>query len=149
MTADRFVTCARGHSHWGAAGAAGLLLLHRDRGSVRYLLQRRPDGVTEPGTYGLPGGALRDGETPEQAARRECGEELEVVPDYRLLRTRTDDHGGWTYYTIVGEVVERFATSVTMESAGTVWVTREEAGRLPLHPWLRETWDLVARTPRT
>jgi len=51
-----------------------------------FLIQRRPAGVPLAGLWEFPGGKVRPGETPEQAAVRECQEEtgldVEVVGTY-------------------------------------------------------------------
>ena len=71
---------------WEATGgrtlllpSAGLIALDR---SGRLLLQRRSDD----GTWGLTGGFLEIGETPEDAIRREAREELDLeLGDLELL----------------------------------------------------------------
>jgi 8-oxo-dGTP pyrophosphatase MutT (NUDIX family) len=149
MSADRWTTCRRGHVHWGAAGAAGALLFYRDPdGTPRYLLQQRAPWVDHGGTYSTPGGALAPGETPEQAARREVWEELGAAPDFLVAGTYRDDHGGWAYWTVLGEVDRPFAPGQMAEGVGTVWVTRAEAEALPLHPGLRATWGHVIAPDR-
>ncbi len=47
----------------------------------RFLIGKRPAGVPLAGLWEFPGGKIQPGETPEQAAERECGEEtgLQVV----------------------------------------------------------------------
>jgi hypothetical protein len=78
---DRFVTCSKGHEHWGAHGAAGLLLRHRDgEGPVRYLLQKRSADVDHAGQWSIPSGARGKDETPEQGAEREFREEMGRLP---------------------------------------------------------------------
>lgn len=47
-------------------------------GAGRILIARRPLGVHLGGLWELPGGKVRPGETPEEAARRESREELGV-----------------------------------------------------------------------
>lgn len=41
----------------------------------KYLIQQRPPGVVLAGLWEFPGGKIEAGETPEQAAVRECWEE--------------------------------------------------------------------------
>jgi 8-oxo-dGTP pyrophosphatase MutT (NUDIX family) len=69
-----------------------LAMLHRDG---RWLMQLRDDipGIIAPGCWGLFGGHLDAGETPEQAVRRELLEEinwqplrLEYVMEHRIPR---------------------------------------------------------------
>ncbi len=73
--------------HFRDAAAA---LLTVDDG--RYLMQLRDDraGVFYPGHWGLFGGAVEAGETPEEALRRELMEEIAFVPDDLRLFTRMD-----------------------------------------------------------
>lgn len=54
------------------AKAAGILFVHD--GAV-LLLKRSASSQDEPRTWGLPGGHIEPGESPEQAARRELQEE--------------------------------------------------------------------------
>ena len=64
--------------------------------SDRVLIGRRPAGVVLPGLWEFPGGKIARGETPAQAAARECQEEagLEVVAGRTLDATQyTYDHG--------------------------------------------------------
>jgi mutator protein MutT len=62
----------------------------------RFLVGRRPPGVALGGLWEFPGGKIEPGETPEQAAVRECGEEtgivVRVVASYPE-HTQQYDHG--------------------------------------------------------
>ncbi len=136
MSNDRWTTCRQGHRHWGAAGAAGLLLRHTDvGGTVRLLLQHRAPWVHHGDTWSIPGGAILDGETPVEAAVRETREETGgVPPDLVVDRVDVDDHGGWAYRTVVADVRERTLSGDTDEQHGTAWFTSHEMVGLELHP---------------
>jgi 8-oxo-dGTP pyrophosphatase MutT (NUDIX family) len=58
----------------------------------RYLLQHRDDlpHIWFPGAWGLFGGAIEPGETPEAVRRRELAEEIGVVPARLAYFTRFD-----------------------------------------------------------
>lgn len=142
--ASHWVHCDQGHEHWGPSGAAGVLLRHTDaKGVRRYLLERRADWVDHGGTWGIPGGAINPGESPEQAAQREAAEELGRDVHFRHVRTHTDDHGGWAYHTVIGDTDDPIEGGRTHESHGTRWVTEDEMKQLPLHPGFAATWQHV------
>ena len=131
--------------HWGSAGAAGLLLRHTDQnGTARYLLQHRSGPVQHPARGASPGGALQRGESPLHAALREASEEMGDLPVKVMVEhVFTEDHGGWSYSVVLGEVAERFHTRPGPEQRGTGWFTRAEMRELPLFPGSSETFDSV------
>lgn len=125
-------------THWGPHGAAGLLIHHDDPedGQTRYLLQKRAPWVDHGGTWGIPGGALHEGESPEEGARREAEEEMGELPDGLVHhRTHSDDHGGWVYHTVRMRADEPFHPGEwDDESTGHGWFTRAEMRNMDLHP---------------
>lgn len=139
---DGWVRCERGHRHWGRHGAAGLLLRYRDGDAVSVLLQHRAEWSHHGGTWGLPGGARDSDETVEQAALREAVEETGVNVSLVVVESVwCDDHGGWSYTTVVAAAPSRLP--VSEESGETVelrWVPEAEVVRLPLHPGFAATW---------
>jgi 8-oxo-dGTP diphosphatase len=135
--AERWFTCRAGHLHWGALGGAGILFRVEGASAdaTRYLLTQRSRWVDEGGTWGIPGGALRDAESPEQAARRETLEEIGVLPNHRI--TGVDPRpcgGGWTFTVIHAVVDAPFEAFAARETDATGWFTRAQMLRLPLHP---------------
>ncbi len=142
---DGWVRCASGHRHWGRFGAAGLLLRaipHASPGRPLILLQHRALWSHHGGTWGLPGGARDPGETAVVAALREAAEETTL--DVAALEVETslvDDHGGWSYTTVVattataGRIGPRGAEGLSVQ-----WVPEDEVTSLPLHPGFAATW---------
>jgi ADP-ribose pyrophosphatase YjhB (NUDIX family) len=96
----------------------------------------------EGGTWAIPGGALQRDEEALDGALREFAEEIGVDLDgYEVVTVHEDDHGGWSYWTIVLEVASPFdlPTRLHWETSATAWVTTEELASLELHPAFRAT----------
>ena len=129
---DGFVTAADGGVRWGRYGAAGVLFRHVDPEGVPWLfLARRSPFCHRGGTWGVPGGALDDGEAPLDGALREFTEEVgSLPPSFTVAGVHQDDHGGWSYWTIVVDVDEPFPlpTSLNWETDEVRWVP---VGELP------------------
>lgn len=146
LDGDGWTRCGAGHQHWGRHGAAGLLLRSTGPdGAVQVLLQRRAWWTHHGGTWGVPGGARASWETPEQAALREVAEEVHASLDLVAIdRIHHDDHGGWSYWTVLASVAQPVAARPRgHEGAEVRWVTASEVGELPLHPGFATTWPAV------
>lgn len=124
-------TCAAG-GHWGAQGAAGVLL-QADDGAV--LLAKRSVHVDAPG-WSIPGGALRTGEAPLDAALREATEELGVelaaYLDGSSSLSANTCAGGWTYWTAEARA-QRFDVaqcSLSWETSEVAWFASSEVDGL-------------------
>jgi len=132
-----------------------LLMRHQPaEGEPKYLLARRSRWVDEGGNWGIPGGAIRVGESPEMAARREIVEEIGVLPTYRVSAVEVQDcGGGWLFHIIVADVDEEFVAYCVNETDETGWFTTAAMDYLPLHPgfqrWLDEHAARAGRSPRT
>jgi 8-oxo-dGTP diphosphatase len=136
---DGWIRCARGHRHWGRYGAAGLLL--RD-GTGQWVLQHRAEWTHEGGTWGIPGGARDSHETAIDTALREAHEEAAIEPtSVRPTGLLVDDHGGWSYTTVVADVVGLVEPhAANAESTEISWCSREQVQALPLHTGFSTTW---------
>lgn len=133
-----WVHCALGHRHWGRFGAAGLLITD----GARVVLQHRAPWTHEGGTWALPGGARDSHEDVVTAALREAAEEGAVDPTtVRPIGEWIDDHGGWSYTTVVatvvGVVVPHAANSESLEIR---WWGVDEVAALPLHSGFAQAW---------
>jgi 8-oxo-dGTP diphosphatase len=145
---DGWVGCDAGHRHWGRYGAAGLLLRYFPAGGpVSVLLQHRAVWSHHGDTWGLPGGARDSHETAEQAAFREAVEESGVdVQQVAVTRSWVDDHGGWSYTTVLAVAQSELAVRVmTRESVALRWVPEGDVATLPLHPGFAATWPELIR----
>ena len=136
---DAWVYGPDGEKFWGRYGAAGLLVWHRGAG---ILLQHRVGWSHFGGTWGLPGGARKQGESAEAGALREANEEAGVPAALvTTLFTSVLDLGYWSYTTVVVEASERFEPIIgDAESLALRWVPLDEVVTLPLHPGFAASW---------
>jgi 8-oxo-dGTP diphosphatase len=146
--------CGRGHRHWGRHGAAGLLLAAGDQaGPLAVLLQQRSWWGSYGGSWGPPGGARDSHESVVRAALREAIEECAIDPrPVRVHGVLSDDHGGWTYQTVLANTaVPLAAAAVSEETSEVAWVPVADVERLPLHPGFAGQWAALrtALTPLT
>lgn len=143
---DGWVECAQGHRHWGRFGAAGLLLHHiAPDGATEVLLQHRAEWSHHGGTWGVLGGARHHDEAPVATALREADEEAGLYADAALVSGQyDDDHGGWSYSTVVAaEVGDAGARPTSAETVAVRWWPLSSLPGLPLHPGFAETWSVV------
>ncbi|MFT4259595.1 NUDIX domain-containing protein [Microbacterium sp.] len=139
---DAWVVADSGERYWGRFGAAGLLAHDPVRG---VLLQHRVAWSHFGDTWGLPGGALHEGESALVGAVREAQEEAGVPGDALRVRfTSVYDVTIWSYTTVVADVVEPFEPVISdPESVALEWVALDEVDRLPLHPGFAAAWPAL------
>ena len=146
-TTDGWTVCDLGHRHWGRAGAAGLLLHRTGDLGAEVLLQHRAFWSHHGGTWGTPGGALHRGEPPEVGALREAHEELGLLRDDVVLgASSVDDHGGWSYTTVLARParpIEAADLSLDGESSGVAWVPLWQLQEVALHPGLAASLGIL------
>jgi 8-oxo-dGTP diphosphatase len=138
-----WVRCAQGHRHWGLFGAAGLLVHHTDGGGrAAVLLQHRASWSHHGGTWGILGGARDSGESVTATALREASEEAALEQgSVRAHAVFRDDHGGWSYDTVIAEAHRPVPTEpVGDETDELRWVPIDDVLGMPLHPGFRQTW---------
>lgn len=127
---------------WGRFGSAGLLVHDAAKG---VLLQHRATWSDQGGTWGLPGGALHQGEDAVDGALREAKEEAAVPPEsVRVLFTSVFDVGYWSYTTVAAQVVEPFEPVISdPESLELEWVSLDGVSEKELHPGFAAAWPAL------
>jgi 8-oxo-dGTP diphosphatase len=142
---DGWVYCAQAHRHWGRFGAAGLLII----GERRAMLQHRAAWTHEGGTWAVPGGARDSHEDPVATALREASEEAGIEPStVTPIGWWRDDHGGWSYTTIVARARGPISPhAANAESTAIRWWASAEVERLPLHSGLAGAWPRLRQPP--
>lgn len=139
---DAWVVAPTGEKYWGRFGAAGVLAVDPDRG---VLLQHRVGWSHFGGTWGIPGGALHEGESALDGALREAQEEA-GIPDGALHArfARVLDLEIWSYTTVVADVLAPFDPVISdPESLALEWVPVDEVDQRPLHPGFAASWPLL------
>jgi ADP-ribose pyrophosphatase YjhB (NUDIX family) len=116
--------------------AAGVVFQYRDQ----VLLLHRTDGLG----WAWPGGGLEDGETYQQAARREVFEEMryEYAGPLEFIEAQT---GAVRYLTFTASVTERFVPILNSEHDKYIWLRPEVAlASLGLYAPVRDTlWSML------
>jgi 8-oxo-dGTP pyrophosphatase MutT (NUDIX family) len=151
VSGDGFLTLSDGSRRWGRFGAAGVLVRHTDAdGEAHYFLARRSLLCHRGGTWAIPGGALDRDEEPLAGALRELVEETGVRLDgFEVAEVYEDDHGGWSYWTLVVDVAERFPvpTELSWETSEVRWVPRSHLGRMELFDAFEATLERLGLHP--
>lgn len=111
--------------------AAGILFVTPDE---RVLLLRRA-GDDHKGEWAFPGGGIEEGETPEQAARREVQEETGYTYDCPLTLWTRRIRDGVDFTTFLAKVDSDFNVTLNGEHDGHMWEPRSALrDGYPLHP---------------
>jgi len=145
---DGFIVLADGSARWGRFGAAGVLV--RCDGHV--FVAQRSLHCHNGGTWAIPGGALDLDETPLEGALREFAEEIGVPLhelEFEVAEVFEDDHGGWSYWTVIVDVAEPFElpTELHWETAAVAWVPLAELAGFDLFPAFRDTLGKLGLLP--
>ena len=118
--------------YWGREGA-GILF----RTATRVLLLHRSSRVNEPGTWGVVGGRVEEGEDLKVAAHREALEELGRVPSYHIVDKFVFKDEGFQYTTFIAQVdesvPENWKPRLNWENVDWAWVPRGRTRKYRLH----------------
>lgn len=141
---DAWSVASDGRRFWGRYGAAGLLCASPGQG---VLLQHRVGWSHFGGTWGIPGGARRHGESAVDAALRESAEEAGVPADALVVcGSHVLDLGFWSYVTVFARARRPFTPRrCDDESLELRWVPPEKVPEYTLHPEFGRSWPTVRR----
>lgn len=107
--------------------AAGILFMHEGRA----LILQRADGSG----WGIPGGAIEDGETAQQAARRETIEEIGFdIGDVPLVEFSRRIKDGVDFTTFIHSLDGQAPVTLNDEHTGSAWVAAAHLAEYNLHP---------------
>lgn len=145
-----------GSAPYGQAGgpygmAAGGAAKHRAAGVLfispedKILLMRRA-GKDHQGEWALPGGGIEEGESSEEAARRELEEETGHTFKGTLTPATRRKKNGVDFTTFLAHA-EPFQPKLNDEHDGHQWVSRKDALKENLHPGVKDTLERLEGPP--
>jgi 8-oxo-dGTP diphosphatase len=144
---DDWVHCCDGQDRWGRFGAAGLLLRAPDaHGRPLVLMQHRAPWTHYGDLWGMPSGARRSDETPEQTALRKAAEEVSVAAGRVRVRGEVAEHpggDGWSFTTVVADAAAPLPVQPNHKSTELAWVPEPEVTALDLHPAFAASWPAL------
>lgn len=118
--------------YWGRQGAG---CIFHAASTNRFCIFHRSREVLEPGTWGGVGGAIDEGENPQEAVRREVIEETGYSGQIRFTTFYVFQDKAFRYTNFVGHVPEEFRPRLNWENQGFKWIKLGEWPK-PLHPGL-------------
>jgi mutator protein MutT len=119
---------------WGKEGAG---ILYVTQNSEILLLKRSPPS-DHSGTWGLPGGKLKSGETPIDGAIRETKEECGTFHSGQQFHKYEEKNGLHKFTVFFYSIPKLFNCKLSKEHNEYKWVKINEADQLHLHPKLKE-----------
>ena len=143
---DVEVPGGRRYEHHALSGrdAAGVIVEHPDRG---VMLMWRHRFLVDGWGYEVPGGMIEPGESPEEAARRECIEESGWSPGPLRLLQRFHPMAGQssqTFWVYAAEGGEQVGVARSDEAERVDWVGEDELRRLVLENEISDGLSAIA-----
>jgi len=134
VIADHSLYTDESGKYWGNEGAGGIFYAEDTK---RLCFAHRSNHVNEPNTWGTWGGALEEGETPEEGVRREVKEESQYTGQVKLEKVYTFQDKKFRYTNFLISVPKEFTPKMDWETQGFVWTSLDEVPT-PLHPGMQK-----------
>lgn len=137
--------------YWGSHGS-GIMFLHQNK----VLLLKRASWVEQPGTWGIPGGAIPVDESGKpmealKSAMKEAEEEIGDLHTFKQFDKVVYRDGDFTYTTFLAESATEFTPTLNDESVDYVWADLNDLPK-PLHfgvQYVLDNSDILKRKPIT
>jgi len=106
---------------YGKQGSGALIF---SKSTGRFLVAHRSSEVEQPGTWGIWGGAIDEGEDPMESAKREIMEECGCTNVSKMIPAFVfnDARSGFRYSNFIAIVPHEFTPRLNWESTGARWV---------------------------
>lgn len=142
---SQFLADESGKVFWGTRGSGLLFVRNHPTLGFQVLLVKRSPHVEQPGTFGVSGGAVEEGEDEFESAVRETQEEIGSVPPCHKINEYVwrNPGGSFTFKTFIMEVEDMnwMPKAFNWEVTGAKWVTTKQMNSINLHPGFRDLVD--------
>ena len=111
-------------------------------GTNRFLLMQRSDTCDQPGTWCGLGGGIEEGESPDEAVRREAWEEAQFPEDSPcdLQYVGCQEQPDFRFHNFLGLVGEEFTPILNDEHVDHKWLEWDDFPEA-MHPKMMEAFD--------
>jgi len=145
---SQFIADESGRVFWGKKASGLLFVRNHPTLGFQVLLVKRSPHVEQPGTFGVAGGAVEEGEDEFESAVRETQEEIGGMPPCHKVGEYVwrNPGGSFTFKTFVMETEDLnwIPKAFNWEVTGAKWVSMKQMGKMNLHPGLRDMVDAGA-----
>lgn len=129
-----------GKRYWHQSGAG---ILFTDGHSI--LLLKRKEPSDNAGTWGIPGGGAKKGETPIATAWRETKEECGASPQGYQFEKFHEKDGHHNFFVFMYRIPKPFECEISKEHSEAKWIPIKDLGQYKLHPKMTEHWPAYKR----
>jgi 8-oxo-dGTP pyrophosphatase MutT (NUDIX family) len=105
---------------WGKAGAGAIIFSYKTK---NFLFPLRSNLVEQPNTWGVWGGAIDRGLSPEESVEKEVHEEAGYSGKMKLFPIYVFEHSsGFKYFNYIAVIEDEFVPNLNWETSDYKWV---------------------------